>query len=450
MILLAMLGSGFFLLSLVIVVTFCSRAWAIAAAPAKIQLDDKEIQTTKVVWSKLESSLVDSAGKIVVPAIVPKPTSEEIRLAYARMIAHRHNGRLFSPSIFQIVLRMNGVPGLPMLKPKSGKPSYLVLSVRMKSPNVSGITAVDDDNAAFRVKYSINSDGAYNRLDQLDQPELYMDVDLEDMIRKNPTAIDMYQLYKPVDSISSGARDDVLKLTERGWEILLSEEEQSESALKLLAVPALSTGAMQFVPLKKAVEDSRNPAPIPPKQRVKSSTDAKVTHRVFFDIQIANKRAGRVTIGLFGEDAPKTADKFRELCTGEKAEAESGTQLHYKGSTFHRVIKDFLVQGGDIVSGDGTGGEDIYGSNFTDGFWVRHDAAGLLSMVNSYQFFITVNDGLSSLNGKNVVFGRVLDGMEVVHKIESLGSRSGKPTSVVKIIDCGEVAPASTAIADGE
>ena len=116
------------------------------------------------------------------------------------------------------------------------------------------------------------------------------------------------------------------------------------------------------------------------------STDEakKARSRVFFDITIGGQAAGRVTFELFNDVVPKTAENFRALCTGEKGVGKAGKPLHFKGSGFHRVIKQFMIQGGDFTAGNGTGGESIYGAKFADeNFDLKHDRPFLLSMANA-------------------------------------------------------------------
>eukprot|EP00752_Nemacystus_decipiens_P007657 g6845.t1 len=167
---------------------------------------------------------------------------------------------------------------------------------------------------------------------------------------------------------------------------------------------------------------------------------------VFFDITIGGQPAGRVEMTLRSDVVPRTAENFRCLCTGEKGTGRSGKPLHFKGSTFHRVITDFMCQGGDFTRGNGTGGESIYGEKFADeNFQLKHNEPGVLSMANAgantngSQFFLcTVVT--SWLDGKHVVFGKVTKGMDVVKAVEAVGSSSGKTSSPVVIADCGQLA----------
>lgn len=175
--------------------------------------------------------------------------------------------------------------------------------------------------------------------------------------------------------------------------------------------------------------------------------DSTVTTKVFFDITIGDEAAGRVVMGLYGNQCPKTVENFRALCTGEKGEGKSGKPLHYKGSKFHRIIPSFMCQGGDFTAGDGTGGESIYGEKFEDeDFKIKHTKPGMLSMANAgpntngSQFFITTVE-TPHLDGRHCVFGEVLEGYdEVVKKMEAVGSQSGTTSKEVAISDCGVLA----------
>jgi len=167
--------------------------------------------------------------------------------------------------------------------------------------------------------------------------------------------------------------------------------------------------------------------------------------RVFFDVTIGGKPSGRIVIELFADVTPKTAENFRSLCTGEKGVGKQGKPLHFKNSTFHRVIPDFMIQGGDFTRGNGTGGESIYGEKFADeNFNLKHTEPGFLSMANAgpntngSQFFITTVK-TSWLDGKHVVFGKVVEGFDVVKQVEGQGTQSGKPKTEVKIADCGQL-----------
>jgi peptidylprolyl isomerase len=168
--------------------------------------------------------------------------------------------------------------------------------------------------------------------------------------------------------------------------------------------------------------------------------------KVFFDITIDGKAAGRIEMELFADTCPKTAENFLQLCVGTKS--KTGKTLAYKGSSFHRVIPDFMCQGGDFTLGDGRGGESIYGGKFDDetfkGKSGKHFGPGTLSMANAgpntngSQFFLCTAD-TPHLDGKHVVFGQVVKGYDVVKKIEAVGSRSGKTSAKVVISDCGKV-----------
>lgn len=167
---------------------------------------------------------------------------------------------------------------------------------------------------------------------------------------------------------------------------------------------------------------------------------------VYMDITINGMPRGRITIELYSHIVPLTAENFRQLCVGH-VDKLTGRLLGYKDCSFHRVIKDFMVQGGDILNNNGTGVTSIYnGKPFNDeNFTVKHDKAGLLSMANAgpnsngSQFFITLN-ACQHLDGKHVVFGQVIDGMQTVRKIEAVTTGDqDKPTLPVVISDCGEL-----------
>lgn len=165
--------------------------------------------------------------------------------------------------------------------------------------------------------------------------------------------------------------------------------------------------------------------------------------KCFFDISINNKPAGRLVFELFAKDLPRTSLNFYHLCVGDKIDKETNKKLHYKNTKFHRIIQAFMCQGGDVLNGNGTGSCSIFGKTFGDEKFVfSHDQSGLLSMANrgpntnGSQFFITTND-CAWLDGKHVVFGKVLEGKEVLNAIEAQGTDAGKPKADVVISECG-------------
>ena len=171
--------------------------------------------------------------------------------------------------------------------------------------------------------------------------------------------------------------------------------------------------------------------------------DETITDKVYFDVKIGGKDAGRIIIGLFGKTVPRTVQNFKSIAEG--FQKKDGNILSYANSPFHRIIPGFMIQGGDITRGDGRGGESIYGNRFGDeNFKIAHSSPGYLSMANAgpntngSQFFITTVT-TSWLDGKHVVFGKVLEGMDVVKAIEDQGSRSGQPASRVTISNSGTV-----------
>ncbi|XP_017201922.1 peptidyl-prolyl cis-trans isomerase E isoform X1 [Oryctolagus cuniculus] len=186
-------------------------------------------------------------------------------------------------------------------------------------------------------------------------------------------------------------------------------------------------------------EEGSEPPKVEPQEGEPTAKKARSNPQVYMDIKIGNKPAGRIQMLLRSDVVPMTAENFRCLCTHEKG-------FGFKGSSFHRIIPQFMCQGGDFTNHNGTGGKSIYGKKFDDeNFILKHTGPGLLSMANSgpntngSQFFLTC-DKTDWLDGKHVVFGEVTDGLDVLRQIEAQGSKDGKPKQKVIIADCGEFA----------
>lgn len=179
---------------------------------------------------------------------------------------------------------------------------------------------------------------------------------------------------------------------------------------------------------------------------------------VYFDVKTGDENSGRIVAELFDDVVPKTTENFRTLCSGEKGIGLAGKPLHYKNTIFHRVVSQFMIQGGDITHFDGSGGESIYGKQFDDeNFKISHDTEGILSMANAgpntnnSQFFITTVP-CTHLDGINVAFGKVRKGFGVVREVANVATNNDVPLLNCVVVNCGVYAPGdgmSVAESDG-
>jgi len=258
-----------------------------------------------------------------------------------------------------------------------------------------------------------------------------------------------WELYIPADLGygQAGAGSKIPKSAALIFELeILKVGVESDSAMMAAVKNFLPFALLGLAFLGYHLYTQGSQVPQAPAVSIEEASDATSPH-VFFDIEIGESQAGRIEFELFTKVAPKTAENFRSLATGEKGIGKAGKPLHFKGSTFHRIIPGFMCQGGDITKGNGMGGESIYGSTFEDEWdhgMVKHTEKGLLSMANrgkdtnGSQFFLTVAP-TSWLDGRHVVFGRVVKGMDILEKMEKVGSSSGTPSATVKILDSGEL-----------
>ena len=279
------------------------------------------------------------------------------------------------------------------------------------------------DERAAAIAYATTSRRGY-RWEQT-ETEALLWIALESGIQTKAIGVEMHvqRVSVTIDGVKV-LRDEELHapidLDESYWEV--EEDDANDGRRSLKVVLTKRTGYVSWPYCLESENVTYDAATTP------------TTRSVYLDLEINGVPAGRITLGLFVEELPLTCANFRQLCCDNK----------YLGSAFHRVIPGFMLQGGDFTKGDGTGGMSIYGERFDDeGFCFNHTVPGLLSMANAgpdtngSQFFITCK-ATPHLDGKHVVFGRILAGMDVVSMVEDLGSPSGVPSKQVTIVACGD------------
>lgn len=226
-----------------------------------------------------------------------------------------------------------------------------------------------------------------------------------------------------------------------GMQHPVSAGASQRSAAPLMETMAEKKARLQAKRAAAAAVAAEGDAAAAAEKALKDEAQKKVTFTdtVFFDISIDGASAGRITMGLYGKVVPKTARSFKALCTGDNDKS-----LTFRGSPFHRIVPKFVCQGGDITSGNGKGGESIYGATFADeNFEFSHIEPGLLSMANkgpdtNNSGFSIMLDAADYLDGKHVVFGKVTDGLDIVKQMEAMGTKkTGVVTGTVEIMDCG-------------
>ncbi|KAF4394837.1 hypothetical protein G4B88_002714 [Cannabis sativa] len=345
----------------------------------------------------------------------------------------------FRPSIKQVVNILNFEAPLPNLPPKLPKPMYFAHSLNMDSTSYTTST----DTTTTRDQFRCTSSSSYT--DSSTSAGLSRPTHKSSIVASIPHFTNLLllgisfsycmkrtrHLCSPVHS-----RTGVSARGLQRWSRMRERTVTSEAAATWTWIASSSPTRVTFANTRVLSDESR--------QNIHRNCDCLPT-RVYLDMEVGGSPAGRIVIELYADTTPRTAENFRALCTGEKGIGKSGKALHYKGSSFHRVIPGFMCQGGDFVAGNGTGGESIYGSKFADeNFVKKHTGPGILSMANSgagtneSQFFICTAE-TPWLDGKHVVFGKVVEGMNVVKAIELVGSPTGNTSKPVIVADSGQL-----------